>query len=365
MGYPVTAAQMAALMGNHQMSTRVTVFRGAESLGDIPVVSVSASATYGTQGSREALISVDRAVLDAGFLDPLQDQVMIRTGVKDMFEVPIFTGRVDETRDDETGEVSVPLISRGTEVIRAPFIVPWAADITNTVPEEIRRVLQDVDASWSVDTGAANAATMPPGLVWEIDRGQACDQLAQGANLIWQPDRTGGFVVYNNPYSVGPLLGADVQVFLRDGQNGTTVGIVRNEGRDGIYNSVTVVTERVNNTPPIRVTAQDLDPASPTYWGGLFGKQNLVVKNQTPLEIPDSEALALRILRQSLARQRSFNIQTSHMPLLDPGDVFALIYEGITYTLVCETINYSGSAREATSITARELILREGLTLTQ
>lgn len=361
--FPVTDAQLEALLGNHEMTTRVMVFRGQESLGEIPVADVSVAATYGTRGGRDGELIVDRHIIDSGLLNPMSDQVIIYTGVRDFFEVPIFTGRCDENVEDSDGEVSVPLISRAVEAIEAKFIVPWPATNGNSARTEIMQILKNVDPLWGVDISAANAAPIPPNLVWEEDRGQALDQLAQGANLIWQPDRTGGFVVYDNPYSIGSSLGANVQVFLRDGENGTVAQIRKTTSRAGIFNSVTVVTERVNNTPPIRVTAMDTLPSSPTYWGGLFGKKNLVVKNQVPLDLAGSQLLALRILRQSLAQQRSFEIATPHMPVLDPGDVFALIYRDVVYTLVCETIRYSGSGSQLTQISARELILRESLSL--
>jgi hypothetical protein len=49
------------------------------------------------------------------------------------------------------------------------------------------------------------------------------------------------------------------------------------------------------------------------------------------------------------------------MPLLDPGDIFALWYRDVVYTLVCEAVSYPVSAGMLTSISARELILRDSL----
>lgn len=364
MSFPVTPAQQAALLGSHEMFTRVVVLRGGESLGEIPVGEVQVSATYGTQGGRDGQIVVDRDIIDQGLLNPLSDQVIIYTGIPDVIEVPIFTGRCDENVESEDGLVAVPLESRGVEALRAAFIVPWAATNGNQARSEMTQILRNVDPTWAVEVDNARTTLIPEGLVWEESRGQALDQLAQGANLIWQPNRTGGFTIFDNPYSIGPVLGSEVTLFLRDGEDGVLTRIRKTTSREGIWNSVTVVTERVNNVEPIRVTAYDGDPASATYWGGLFGKQNLVIKNQTPSDLAGSQLLALRILRQSLAQQRSFQISIPHMPLLDPGDVFALWYQDVVYSLVCESVSYSGSGDEPTNITARELILRDTLLLT-
>lgn len=363
MAFLVSAAQKAALLGNHEMSTRVAVFRGAQSLGDIPIIDGRVYATYGTRGGREATLIVDSGVVASGLLDPLSDQVIIYTGIKNVVEVPIFTGRVDTRNRSEDGRVEVPLISRGTEIIRAEFEVPWPVQAPFTSTSEIIRIVQDVDPTWAVDTSGASFKQIPTNLVFEWDRGQALDQIAQGASQIWQPDRTGGFVLFDNPYSIGPSLASESVVTFTDGENGCLVQVFDAISREGIYNSITLVVERVNNTEPLRVTVRDTGALSPTMWGGLFGKQNRVVKNQNPTNLADATQLALRILRQSLSLQRSWRISVPHFPLLDPGDVFILWYQNEVFAMVAESIEYSVMADSLTTISARELTLSDATIL--
>ena len=351
--FAVTPAQEAALLGNHQMFLKVGVLRGTTYLGEIPIESGTVSATYSTQGGRDASLTVARTVIDQGFLNPLSDQVYISSGIPGFVEVPIFTGRVDAHNDSAQGLVDVPLISRGTEAIRAGLETPWAAQDGEQARNEIARLLKDVDVSWSVDVSRAQQTVVPRGLVWEDDRGQGLDQLARGASLIWQPDRTGGFVVYTNPFLSGTA--SSVPIMFRDGSNGTTVDVQDALSRDGIYNSVTVVAEKYGNQAPIRVTVRDNGPLSPTKWGGLFGKQNLILKSQLPIDINGATELALRVLKQSLALQRSWTITTPHMPLLDPGDVFGLWYKDEVTVQVAESIDYTVNAQDPTVITSREL----------
>ncbi len=359
MAFLVSATQKAALLGNHEMSTRVECFRGSESLGEIPVSEVSIFATYSTRGGRDGTMTVDRGVIDDGLLNPLSDQVIVYTGIKGVVEIPIFTGRIDTINAYDSGAVLVTLCSRGMEALRAQFEVPWGVSVPLLSTSEMTKILQNVDTTWAVDTSRATPREIPANLVFEFDRGGALDQIAQGASQVWQPDRTGGFTIYDNPYSIGPSLADQSVVTLTDGEGGCLVSVFDAQSRDGIYNSITVVTERVNNTQPMRVTVRDNDPDSPTYWGGLFGKQNLVVKNQNPANIVDATALALRVLRQSLALQRSYRIAVPHMPLLDPGDVFILWYQNVVRALVVESITYFGYATDITSITARELTLSD------
>lgn len=362
MSFPVTETQRRAFLGSHEMDLRVTVLRGSVSLGDIKVSEANVSATYGTQGGRDASITVDRNITDSGLLNPLSDQVIIRTGIPGVVEVPLFTGRVDERSALQNGEVLVQLLSRGGEAIRAQFELPWAAGPAGTLAStEIAKILHSIDASWGVDVTDAGPGVIPGNLVWEQDPGQALDQLAQGSSQIWQPDRTGGFRVFVNPWTIGSALGADPVVTLIDGEDGCLVTVEDNESRIGVYNSVTVVTERVNNTTPVRITARDATPGSPTLWGGPFGKQNLVIKNQTPDDLVAAANLARRVLRQSLSLARAFRITVPDMPLLDPGDVFTLWYRNVVYSLVAESINYSCRADRTTQISGRELKLETNI----
>lgn len=353
--FQVSPAQMAALQGSHQMDLRVTVIRGSTVVADnIEIESGSVGATYATQGGRDASLTVARTLTDQGLLNPLSDQVIIRTGIPDFVSVPIFTGRVDTQNSSSEGLVEVPLISRGEELIRAAFEQPWAAIDNNQARAEIKRIIQSVNSGWSVDTSRARDSVIGRGLVWEDDPGQALDDLARGASLIWQPDRTGGFEVFTNPYFIGSA-GAVANVTFRDGEGGTVVDVQEAKSRDGIFNSVTVVAEKYGNQAPIRVTVRDNSPTSPTYWGGLFGKQNIVVKSQLPIDIGAAIPLAIRILNQSLSLQRTWTITTPHMPLLDPGDVFALWYRNEVTAQVAEDIQYSVTAEDPTVITSREL----------
>lgn len=353
--FPATPTQLAALQGSHQMSLKVSVLRGNTVVADsIDIESGAVSATYATQGGRAASLTVARNVIDQGLLNPLSDQVYIQTGIPGLITVPIFTGRVDTHNVSADGLVEVPLISRGDELIRAAFETPWAAIDNNQARAEIKRIVQSIDATWSVDISNARESTIGRGLVWEDDPGQALDDLARGASLIWQPNRTGGFQVFTNPYITGSA-GAVANVTFKDGEGGTVVDVQEAKSRDGIFNSVTVVAEKYGNQAPIRVTVRDNNPTSPTYWGGVFGKQNLVVKSQLPIDVGAATLLAIRILNQSLALQRTWTITTPHMPLLDPGDIFALWYENEVTAQVAENIEYTVNPEDPTVITSREL----------
>jgi hypothetical protein len=355
----LTDAQQEVLLGSHRMTSTATVIRGDENLGTIPVIAGYVTATLSTRGGRDAFFTTTRSVLDRGLLNPLTDQVVLRTGVRDFLDITLFTGRVDTVSFEENGLVQVQLLSVGGEAIRDDFIVPWAASHSSAAVE-IAAILQAADPSWGVDITRASAVPLTGQQVWEYDRGQALDQIASGANLIWQPDRYGSFVVYDNPYLIGPSLATQSVITFVDGQDGALVQVNDSRTRQGVYNSITVVMERTNNTEPVRVTVQDTNILSATYFGGPFGRQNKVVKNPTT---EDPLALAGRLLRQSLALRRSWTIRVPHAPILDPGDVFVLWYRDEVTAQVVETTQYGLAAGDSNFITSRELVSLELETL--
>lgn len=352
MAVPLTPEQQEVLLGSHRMTTTATVIRGSVSLGEIPIISGYVTATLATRGGRDASFTTTRLVLDRGLLNPLTDQVILRTGVNGFLDITLFTGRVDTVSFDEVGLAEIRLLSVGTEAIRNDFIVPWVA----TAPfaaGEIELILRDADPSWGVDSTNASPVPLTGQQVWESDRGQALDQVASGANLIWQPDRYGSFVIFDNPYLTGPSLASESVITFIDGQQGALVQVDDSRTRQGVYNSITVVLERTDNTAPIRVTIQDTDPNSITRFGGPFGRQNLVIKNPAT---DNATALAFRLLRQSLALRRSWSIRVPHVPILDPGDIFTLWYRDEVTAQVVETTQYGLAADDSCLITSRELV---------
>jgi hypothetical protein len=356
MAVQLTAAQQEVLLGSHRMITSAIVLRGTVNLGPIPVISGYVTATLSTRGGRDAFFTTPRTIIDRGLLNPLTDRVVLGTGVRDYLSIGLFTGRVDTVDVDETGLAQIQLLSVGGEALRDDFDVPWAAVTPTSATAEMRAILQDVDPSWGVDFTNATLVPLTGQQVWEYDRGQALDQIASGANLIWQPDRYGSFTIFDNPYLIGPTLASESVITFVDGQDGVLVNVNESKTRHGVFNAITVVMERTDNTAPVRVTVRDLNPLSSTFYGGLFGRQNKVIKNPTT---DNPLALASRLLRQSLALRRSWTIRLPHVPILDPGDVFVLWYRNEVTAQVVETTQYGLGAKDSSLITSRELVTIE------
>lgn len=351
--WPVSAATLAALSQDHEMDTRVRVFNKAGlRASSVPIEGGTINATILADVCRSGSLTVARRFTDRGLFDPRQDRVSILTGPKGFPLIPIFTGRVMDTSRPAGGLVQVQVEDYGRDVVDALFEQPWQARTGSPVPEEMRRIIQDVDATFGVDLTRAVAGTTP-NVTWEENRAQALDELAAATNAIWQSDRAGSFIVYPNPYSLTGVIPSVVT--LSTGSSGTLTSFIENTTRDKVFNSITVLVERANNVPPLRVTVRDEGANSPFRWGGEFGKVNRVVRLQTPLNAGQAKLMAQRVLHQSLNLYRSWRLSTPHFPLLDPGDVITVVERGVTSTQVVESISYPLRALDDTAIATREL----------
>lgn len=361
--WPVDAATRAAVSAGETATLTLDVLRAGEPVAtDVPVISARVAATLATSDGRSAGLVVDRGVTDAGLLDPLTDTAALTVRVGgDLARVPLFTGRVDAVTETEQGDAAVALLSRRQELRRALFEEPWVAAVGGTFIAEVRRVIADVDATWAVDDGdlpydthpeMANSL-VPGGLVWESDRERAVDDLTDAVNVLWLPDRTGGFKLLSAFF--GERAGQTPDLVVYDGEDGSVTRCSRVISRQDVVNSVTVVVERTDGSPPVRVTVRDDDAGSPTRWGGSFGKQSRVVKLTTPATDDDAFTLATRLLRSTLALARTWRIELPSQPLLDPGDVIGLWYRGEPTTQLVESVTYSTTATATTVLGTREL----------
>lgn len=353
MAWPFSPSLLAALTSSHEMAVRIDVF-DSQGLrrGNIPFQGGQINASLLAAVSRSGQFEVSKWLTRAGLLDPRRDRVQILTGVKGFPLVPIFTGRVTDVAPSDSGMVQVQVEDYGRDIVGATFEQPWQATPFATVADEMRRLIQDADGRFAVDTSRALYGQVPV-ITWEDDRARALDELATSINCLWQPDRTGGFTIFPNPYNLTsvPAWALD----LSDGPGGTLTSCTENRTRDGVYNSITVLVELADNSVPIRVTVRDTKPTSPFFWGGEFGKVNRTVRLQAAGGPDAALVLANRLLNQSLALYRSWRLTTPHFPLLDPGDVISVTQDGETTLQVVESLSYPLEAIQATSIATRQL----------
>lgn len=340
-----------ALMQPHEMDVSVDVYIGSTLLmANLPIQGGTVDASLGTRAGRRASFGTSRQYLPV--VSPLGARVLIRTGIGSLGMVPVFEGRIDSVPDDQSGNVQVECIGRGQDVEDGRFEVPYAVPVGASLLNTLKSLLLGGTFMGSVEIEPGVQDRPASVLVYEEERGFACDDIARTLQAIWAEGRAGQFRIFPNPFSA--VAQPPAAALLRDGVGGTVVTINRTTSRTLIKNSVTVVVERTDGSAPIRVTARDNTPTSPTYWLGPFGKQNAIVKTQAPLTQPVAAALAQRLLNQSLALSRAWTITVPHYPLLDPGDVIIVWWNNEVTAQVIESITYPLSAAQPAYISTRE-----------
>jgi hypothetical protein len=360
---------LTALQGNHMMSMSATCIKyasnGTTTQTTIPIILDSnavCTAKLSQQIARTAAFSVPRSFLDDGWLNPLTDRVFIRTGVANVGDLPVFTGRPLATVDDNTGKATVQCVDFADDVINDDFSTPWVNTAGDQYSNEFRRILFDVNSTYGVTFTNVPSAIMPA-LAWEVSRGQALDQIASALSCIWMADRSGSFTLFANPYGVAN----PVPVFtIRDGVNGALVSVEHTKSRAKIFNSITLLVEQAT-IPPFAVIGQDLRPNSTTIYGDNtpFGKRNKTYKvNVTsPLNVNDAIKIVKRILSQSLALTETWTIRVPHLPVFDPGDIIAVWYRGSLFIQVIESVSYNLAANQLTVLQTRTLVYNDIATI--
>lgn len=317
------------------------------------VIDEQATVMYalGQSTGLSAAFVVDRSLLNQGYFNVLTDKVYLRANLgSGLSDIPLFTGRVLQPSDREDGYVTVKCVGVADDVVNCDFRSAWSTS-NGTVDSEITAIIQDVDLGFEVET--VGSFSVAPPLTWDINRAQALNDLADGGSAIWQDNRTGGFTVYANPYSVFPTPAAGLT--LRDGVNGTIVHVNHTQARQYIYNMVTVVVERTDGSAPIRVSVFDNDPNSDTYFGGSFGRRNKTIKVQMPIDYASAVAVGYRLLQQSLALTETWEVTCPFMPLVDQGDILGVYYDGVVHATVVESVTINLAASGETKLTCRRI----------
>lgn len=350
---------LSALQGNHRMSLSAVCIKqsvsGTITQSTIPISTGSVDARLNQQIARTAEFVVPRSFIDDGWLNPLTDRIILRTGVVNVGDVPIFTGRALSFDANETGKVQVSCVDIADDIVNDDFSTPWVNQSGDAYVNEFKKIVADVNTSYGVVPINVPGTLQPP-LAWEINRGQALDNIASSINCIWMADRTGSITLFANPYAQSSPL----PVFtIRDGVGGALVTIDRTLSRAKIFNSITLIIEQ-STAPPISVVAQDQRPSSLTKYGDAtpFGKRNKTYKVNTAVSVSVSDAVSLaqRLLSQSLALSETWQITLPHLPIFDPGDVIAVWYRNVPYIQVVEAVRYNLLAAQPTQLVTRTLV---------
>lgn len=269
-------------------------------------------------------------------------------GTEELF--PLFTGRVWDVQRDQDGIVTVACDDLAADILGYPFEQLWSVHNPTSCLAEIRAIILDALPQAKFTVGDAVDAPVPASLTFDEDRGKALDDLAAALGARWYTLGDGSFTVARMPYTLGSPVAdiTDVGGLL------STASVHRT--RDGVANSVTVISERTDGTAPVRSTSRDTQTSSPTRFGGPFGKAAQVIKVQTPLTQGQAKTLSDASLQAAVALTEQWDIGCVPDYSLEPADAVRMRSRGLSTVQVIDSINYPLTTRGGQSIGGRALV---------
>lgn len=340
---PSSVLYKEVLHGPHKRAAYIDAYdiNGTVLALGIPIVSGGVRANLTNRVTRTA----DFIVADEWYprtpadpLSPFASVVRIFAGVEygdgstEVF--PLFTGRIYDVTRNPNGSVGFRADDLAADVLAFRFERPQASTrnpFANIVTEIQKLILEAVPQALfgASDVPLANV----PRLVWDEDRGQALDDLAEAGGGRWYALGDGSFVVRRFDYEPA----TPVAEFL-DGPGGLMSQAATTQTRDGAANSVTVVSERLDGTDPVRRTVRN--NAGPTAFGDGFGQVSQIIKVQTPLTEIEAERLARTQLAAATALTEQWTSSVVPDHTMEPGDTARLRYRGLTADQIIDGIDY-------------------------
>lgn len=345
-----------ALTGSHRAYVRVDVRSGAGVLlyEDLPFVTGNVQATLTSRVARRLSLQVDESwypVSVTNLLGPFGNELWAYRGIEygDGFRVsyPVFRGRINSVDLADSGQVSVNAVDRAGDIGDADFEAPHVA-VPGLVTDEFRRLVVEVfpSAEFSLPDPIGEQT---PVLIWESDRAQACDDLANTAGAFWYPLADGVFTMRRVPWTqdYAPLY------TLRDDDGGTVLRSQASRTRDNVFNSVTVIAERTDGSAPVRYTARDTDPSSPTYYLGPYGVKARQVSVQTAAGVGQARIAAETLLRRARALTETWRLEIIPDGSIELGDTVTVSCRGRTAVQVVAGFSLPLTAQGTMSVDLR------------
>jgi len=341
-----------ALARPHTVYMRVDVLArdGTVLQQDLPFVDGNVRATLNSRVARVLTLTLDRSwfpllangdVDTGGLLAPFGNRIRVFRGITygngTVASFPVFYGRIEQISMAASGAMSLTGNDLAADVVDAQFETPQSSIPANTISVEFQRLVRDALADATFGDSDLTATKIAP-VAWQSDRAQALDDMSATVSMLWYPLADGSFVQRLTPWT-NP--GQAAQITLADGaranpgENNMISDWTITVSRTSVYNSVVFTSERQDGSAPVYATVRDLDPDSPTYYLGDFGRKPLLIQNQTALTQTQCLTAAQSGLKAAKAVSQTWD-PVSIVPdaSLELGDLIAMLAEGAASTQV-------------------------------
>lgn len=357
--WPLSAAARAALRTSHGIEIEATAYTTALGVLDIPLSGGTVTADAKSQVRRTATLDVSDPSLwptsPLAALSPVGSELAVRYGVvvpgRGTEWVPLVRGPIQKVTDKRprVDALRVEVADRSQGVAEDRLLVPTQTGLAATIPAEIQRLILQSQPSATVIDRSGSTQAAP---VIEIDKERWADgieKLADAGGLEVSADGQGTYIIRPTPTLDDPPVWT-----VDAGETGVLITAQLEQTRAQVYNGVVATGDRVDGTSPVYAMVTDDDPASPTYWGGPFGKK--VRYLSSPLFQTNGQALvaATAMLQRVRGIVANVALETLVNPALEPGDVIEVVLgDGDRQLHIVDQLPVPLSADATQSLTTR------------
>lgn len=364
---PVSDAFLRTVSGSHRMCVEARICdpgqTGVDPAGtEIRILDgdVRLDATADVRSTVDLTTDGNRAWDPHGLLNPYGPEVWIRRGVElgvgrewvSLGYHKVYAVDQDNTPD---GPIRITARDRMSGLVDADMLAPRQFKRTQSVRQMVESLVLEVypTASIAYDFDP-DAAKLNRTILVEERRYEALRDLARSLGKILYYDHAGILQLRDAPAPLTPVLE------VAPGRGGVLVSMSRSLSREGVYNAVVAVGEAGDSKAPARAVARDMNPASPTYWNGPYGKVPRLYSS--PLITSNAQAgqAATALLRSVVGFPHAVDFSAVPNPALEPLDQVRVRYRDGSVIHAVTTLTVPLTAEQAMTATTLD---QTGLTI--
>lgn len=367
---PVSPEFLTTITGSHTMCARArvcTTFQtDVEPVGTVIPILDGAVSLDGTAAIRS---SVDLATDGTGMwptgrdslLVPYGNEIFIERGVQysassiEWCSLGYFRIQTPSQDNPPNGPIRITGQDRMAGIIDARMLNPIQFSANATYGQVMSLLVLDVyPLATVVWDDATEHEPLGRSLIVEDDRHKFLDDLVQSRGKVWYWDYRGILVIENPASATNPVFN------VRAGEGGVLIKVSRQITREGVYNAVVASGEASDAAEPVRAFACDINPASPTFIFGPFGKVPRYFSSAFITTTAEAAAAAEAMVRTQLGLPYNVDFEAVPNPALEPFDPIRIrfangqsdeihVIETLSVPLVAEA-TMSGATREQTTV---------------
>lgn len=360
---PVSAALLATVRASHGMAARarvVTTYQeGTDPDGvEIPIVDGNVELDASADVRSTVDLTSDPGLWPkraADLVTPYGNELFVERGVKlgggsvEWVSLGYFRITTADQVDAPRGAVRVAGADRMRGIVRGRLTSPKQflaiATYGAVVEELVLDIYPDATIEWD---DATSGQLLGRSVIAEEDRYAFLNDLVTAVGKVWYWDHRGVLLIKDPPDPSSPVFD------VNGGANGVLATLSRHLSDEEVYNGVVATGEAADARAPARAVVVDVNPNSPTRWGGPFGKVPKFYSS--PLLTTDAQAASAAgsLLRTSTGLPYNVDFTMVPNPGLEPLDPVRVSDPGRTAVHVLDKLTIPLVADAALTAAARE-----------